>query len=139
MDLESNPPRDTDECHSSNLTNSKGGIVDNTPHRKKRKLDNASNADNLCSAGSDSDVQDEGTMNKEESALVDHNNGEAIGSDSRRRFGHLNPVLGRRIISVARPDMQMKGHTAFLTFAVAPFKPRQPINDSLCVVNETPI
>jgi hypothetical protein len=41
----------------------------------------------------------------------------------RKARGSLYPPLQKRAIAVARPIAEMKGHTAFLTFAVCPNYP----------------
>lgn len=125
MDLDNNPLRNSNECHSLNSASTDTGILESAQHNKKRKLE-VVDVDDISAAGP---VHDEELIDKEDTILVDSND-KQTERDYRRRFGHLNPVLERKIISVARPDMQMKGHTAFLTFAVAPFKHQQPISVS---------
>ena len=76
--------------------------------RKKRKLD-----DDKEGAGENSD----------ELEGKDVFEAENIGDCAqirRKQARKYNPDLQTRNISVARPVAEMKGHTAFLTFAVAP-------------------
>jgi hypothetical protein len=87
-------------------TGSGGSEVDQD--RKKRKRDDDS--DGVSNNG---DEKDEVFANEDEMAID--------SAQIRRKHARkYNPDLQTRTISVARPVAEMKGHTAFLTFAVAP-------------------